>query len=197
MNGKLPVEIRQAYPGDLANRLTELGYLGLFQQVGETYLQHIWNTPDAPEALETLAVSSNVPMLARFLAAEILFSLGEVRRVEIHKQELAEVYVTALADNFTEAANPWGLPGVTVGLAGEHLLAIGEPMLSELRDLLDNDKRVYYEGSQEATLGHHYGYRVKDLAAYFIGKLRNIPFEPEEDPGRRDKAIEKLKRAMK
>jgi len=197
MNGKLPVEIRQAYPGDLANRLTELGYIGLFQQAGETYLQHIWNTPDAPEALETLAVSSNGPMLARFLAAEILFSLGDVRRVETHKQELAEVYVTALADNFTETANPWGLPGVTVGLAGEHLLAIGEPMLSKLRDLLDNDKRVYYEGSQEATLGHHYGYRVKDLAAYFIGKLTNIPFEPEEDPGRRDKAIEKLKRAMK
>jgi hypothetical protein len=197
MNGELPVEIAQAYPGDLANRLTELGYIGLFQQAGETYLQHIWNTPDAPEALEILAVSSNAPMLARFLAAEILFSLGDVRRVETHKQELAEVYVTALADNFTEAANPWGLPGVTVGLAGEHLLAIGEPMPSKLLNLLDDDKRVYYEGSQEATLGQRYGYRVKDLAAYFIGRVRNIPFELEEDPGRRDKEIEKLKRAMK
>lgn len=197
MNGELPVEIWQAYPGDLANRLTELGYIGLFQQAGEAALKDVWNAPDAPNALETIAVSSNAPMLARFLAAEILFSQGDVRRVEKHKQVLADVYMAALADNFTEAANPWGLPSVTVGLAGEHLLAIGEPMLPKLLNLLDNYERLYYEGSQEATLGHHCGYRVKDLAAYFITKLRNVPSEPEEDPGRRDKAIEKLKHAVK
>ncbi len=197
MNGELPVEIRQTYPPELASRLSELGYIRLFQQSDEAALKDIWNAPGAPGALETIAVSSNAPRLARFLAAEILYSQGGVRRVEKHKRELAEVYMTALADNFTEAANPWGLPGVTRGIAGEHLLAIGEPMVSKLFNLLDNDKRVYYEGSQDATLGYHYGYRVKDLAAYFISRIRNIPFEPEEDPGRRDKAIVKLKRAVK
>ena len=136
-------------------------------------------------------------MLARFLAAEVLFYKDEVHRVEEHKQKLARVYAAALADNFTEVANPWGLPGVIDGLTEEHLLAIGEPMVSELLKLLDNDKRVYYEGSEEATLGYHYGYRVKDLAAYYIGKIRNIPLELDEDPSRREETIEKLKNAVK
>lgn len=197
MNGELPGEIRQAYPADLANRLTELGYIGLFQQSDDVALKDIWNAPGAPEALETIAVSSNAPKLARFLAAEILFYRDEAHRLEKHKQELARVYAIALADNFTEVANPWGLPGVTDGLAGEHLLAIGEPMVPELLHLLDNEKRVYYEGSQEATLGHHYGYRVKDLAAYYTSKIRNIPLELDEDASKRNEAIEKLKSTMK
>ena len=197
MNEESPVDVRQAYPADLANRLVELGHMGLYQQSDEVALADIWNTPGAPEALETLALSPDAPMLARFLAAEVLFYKEGVHRVEKHKQKLARVYAAALADNFTETANPWGLPGVLDGLTGEHLLAIGEPMVSELINLLDNDKRVYYEGSQEATLGHHYGYRVKDLAAYYIGKIRNIPLKLDEDPGRRDETIEKMKDAVK
>jgi hypothetical protein len=197
MNGEFPADARQAYPADLANRLAGLGYIGLFQQSDEAALADIWNTPGAPEALETLALSPDAPMPARFLAAELLFYKGGIHRAEEHKQQLARVYAAALADNFTETANPWGLPGVLDGLAAEHLLAIGEPMVPELLNLLDNDKRVYYEGSEEATLGHLYGYRVKDLAAYHIGKIRNTPLKLDEDPSRRDETIEKLKNAVK
>ncbi len=197
MNGELPEEIRKGYSVDLANRLTELGYMALFQQSNAVALRAIWNAPGAPEGLETIAASSNAPKLARFLAAEVLFYKEEVHRVEKHKQELARVYAAALADNFTETANSWGLPGVLDGLTGEHLLAIGEPMVSELLDLLDNANRVYYEGSEEATLGHRYGYRVKDLAAYYISKIRNIPLELDEDPDKRDAAIGNLKSTVK
>lgn len=193
MNGESPVEIQQAYPADLTNRLSELGYIGLFQQSDDVALKDIWNAPGAPEALETIAVSSNAPSLPRFLAAEILFYRDEAHRVEKHKQELARVYAIALADDFTQVANPWGLPGITDGLAGEHLLAIGEPMVPELLHLLDNEKRVYYEGSQEATLGDHYAYRVKDLAAYYASKIRNIALKLDEDPSKRNEAIERLK----
>lgn len=196
MNGELPAENRQEYNPDLANRLIELGYLGLFQQSDEVDLKAIWNASGAPEALESIAASSNAPMLARFLAAEILLYQGEVFRVVKRKQELARVYAVALADNFTEVANAWGLPGIIDGLAEEHLLTIGEPMVSELLNLLDNEKRIYYEGSQEATLGHHYGYRVKDLAAYYISKITNTLLELDEDPSIRDTAIEKLKSTM-
>ena len=70
-------------------------------------------------------------------------------------------------------------------------------MVSELLNLLENEKRVYYAGSEEATLGHHYGYRVKDLAAYYISKIRNIPLELDEDPGKRDEAIGRLKSSVK
>ena len=187
----------RSHPVALASRLIELGYLAIFRQSDEIVLQGIWNTPGAPDDLEVVAASSSAPKLARFLAAEILFYQGEVLRVERHKAGLARVYGTALADRFTEVANPWGLPGFVDGLAGEHLLAIGEPMVPELLKLFGNEARVYYEGSQEATLGHHYGYRVKDLAAYFLGKIRNIHVELDEDPYKRDEAIENLKRAVK
>jgi hypothetical protein len=193
MNGELPGETQPTYPADLANRLIELGYIGLFQQSNDVVLKDVWNTPNAPEALEAIVVSSNAPQLARFLAAEILIYQGVVQQAEKHGQELAQVYAAALAGNFTEVANSWGLPGVTNGLAEDHLLAIGEPMVPELLKLLDNEQRVYYEGSQEATLGHHFGYRVKDLAAYYLSKIRNIPFELDEDPGKRDTGIMRLK----
>ena len=193
MNGDLSVGDRQASPDDLANQLSELGYIGLFQQADEGALESIWNTPGAPGVLETLALSPQAPMLPRFLATEVLF-YKEGPRLE--EQKLARVYAAALANNFTETANPWGLPGVLEGLAGEHLLAIGEPMVPELLHLLDNDQRVYYEGSKEATLGHHHGYRVKDLAAYYISKIRHIPFEMDEDPRERDQKIEMLKDSL-
>jgi hypothetical protein len=191
------VETQQAYTADLVTRLTELGYVGLFQQSDKTALKDIWNAPGAPDALEAIAASDNAPMLDRFLAAEILFNEGEGRRAERYKQVLAAVYAHAFADNFTKVANPWGLPGVMGGLVGQHLLAVGEPMVSELLYLLDNGTRIYYAGSQEATLAHHYGYRVKDLAAYYISKIKNIPLELDEDPIKRDDAIEKLKSELK
>ncbi len=181
----------------LADRLMAIGYIGLFQGPDEEALRTLWNEPGVPEALATLAGDPEAPTLARFLAAEILFDKQEKYPPEEQKKQLASVYATALAQNFTEAANTWGLPGILGGLAGEHFEALGGAAIPELASLLDDDRRVYYEGSQEATLGSSYGYRVKDLAAFYISKIRNIPFELDEDPIKRDKEIEKLKSALK
>jgi hypothetical protein len=180
----------------LANKLMKLGYIELFHGLDETALDTIWNEPGVPEALTTLAVDPGAPTLARFLAAEILFRKQESYPPEEQKKQLASVYATALAENFTEAANTWGLPGVLNGFAEEHFEVLGAAAIPELVKLVNDDKRVYYTGSQEATLGSSYGYRVKDLAAFYISKIRNIPFELNEDPRKRDKEIEKLKNSL-
>jgi hypothetical protein len=180
----------------LANKLMKLGYIELFQGLDETALDILWNEPGAPEALALLAVDPKAPPLARFLAAEILFSKQESYPPEDQKIQLASVYATALAENYTGAANTWGFPGILSGLTGEHFEALGGAAIPELVSIMDDDKRVYYAGSKEATMGNSYGLRVKDLAAFYISKIRNIPFELDEDPHKRDQEIEKLKSAL-
>lgn len=181
----------------LADRLMAIGYIGLFQGPDEEALGTLWNEPGVPEALATLASDPETPALARFLAAEIMFYKQGMYLSKKQKKQIASVYATALAENFTGAANTWGLPDVLDGLAGEHLLALGEAAVPGLKTLLDDDRRVYYEGSKEATLGNSYRYRVKDLAAFYISKIRNISFKVDEDPNKRDQEIEKLKSAVK
>ena len=181
----------------LARRLMTIGYIGLFQGSDENASDALWKEPGVPDALAALVLDLEAPALARFLAAEIMFNKQATYPPAEQKKQLASVYATALAENFAGAANTWGLPDVLDGLAGEHFLALGEAAIPELTSLLDDERRVYFAGSQEATLGHHYRYRVKDLAAYYISKIRNIPLELDEDPGKRDEAIEKLKSTVK
>jgi hypothetical protein len=92
--------------------------------------------------------------------------------------------------------NEWGLfwasPGYD-GPLGEQLLAQGHAAVAPLAALLEDDSRIPYEGSKEATLAGRYGFRVKDAAAYFLGRLleRDVPFH--EAPANRDPEIERLK----
>lgn len=180
----------------LADRLTQLDYAEVFQQPDESVLEGIWTEAGAPESLAALAIDSEAPLLSRFLAAEILFHNLETYPPAAQKPHLSSTYASALAENLAGTANTWGLPGVFDGLAGEHLLSLGEAAVPELVKLLDDDRSVYYEGSEEATIGHSYRYRVKDLAAYYISRIRNIPLEMSEDPDRRDEEILELKAAV-
>ena len=59
-------------------------------------------------------------------------------------------------------------------------------------ELLGDPSPLFYEGSQDATLGNSFGYRVKDAAAYFIGRLtgKTVPFHNELEA--RDAEIERF-----
>jgi len=181
----------------LADRLQAIGYWGLFQGPDKHALNTLWSEANVPEALATLAGDPEAAMLARFLAAEILFEKQQQYPPVEQKQPLASVYVTALAKNFTGTANTWGFPDILGGLAAEHLVALGPAAIPALSRQLDDDTPVYYEGSEEATIGDTYAYRVKDLAAFYIHQISNTLCEPDEDPGRRDEQIAKLKSALK
>jgi hypothetical protein len=187
---------RQNNSSALADRLEQYGYTGLFQDVDKTIPDAIWREPGMPEQLARLAADPGEPELARFLAAEILFRKREAYPSEEQKQGLAAVYAGALALNFTGTANNWGLPGFVEGLIGQHVEALGAATIPALSGLLDNYSPVCYVGSKEATTGNGAGYRVRDLAAFYIGKIKGIPLIMDLDPRKRDLEIEKLKSSL-
>jgi hypothetical protein len=94
-------------------------------------------------------------------------------------------------------ANPWGLPGVPDGQIAAHVLRLGEAAIPALLPLLDDDTPVQFSGSKEATYGNRFAWRVKDIAASLISRIRGIPFEADALPAARDSAIVRLKTSVK
>lgn len=177
----------------IEEKLVETGYIMLFFAADTKVLDSIWNTPGSAKALKHLALTQDANMLARFLAAEILFFKKENNFLETEKKELAPVYAAALSGNLTGLANTWGLPGVSNGVAGDNFEALGVAAIPHLIKILDDNTRMYYAGSQEATLGNSYKYRVRDLAAFFISRIRELPLNLEAKTGERDIRIDKMK----
>ena len=180
---------------ELAGTLVDMGYRQLFQGLGAEDLEKIWDQPGAPEALAKLAADEQASDQARFLAAEILFYKDTQYPPETMHTALASVYAAALANNFTQMANPWGLPD-SLDEVGQHVIALGEAAVPSLVPLLDNTTPAIYGGSKEATVGNSYQYRIKDLAAYLISQIMAIPYTVKTNPDERDPEIEKLKRQL-
>jgi hypothetical protein len=175
---------------DLADRLTDLGYEGLFLRLDTAARDTIW-TDDGPDALAALAADERADAGARFLAAEMLFRKLPGYPPANLRTGLAPVYATALRE--ARIANPWGMPGELDGEAGQHLVALGEPVVTALGPLLDDTRQVWYGGSEEATEGNSYTWRVRDFAAFFISRIRGIAWTVHRDPRARDAGIEQLR----
>ena len=75
-------------------------------------------------------------------------------------------------------------------------MAQGEAVVPGLLALLGDEHRVAYEGSREATQGNRRRYRVKDAAAFFLGRVlgREVPFHEAHDE--RDAEIGRLEAAL-
>jgi hypothetical protein len=188
----------------LAGELVETGYEGFFFYGDDSAIDDIWDEPGNPERLQALILDDAISWPARFLAAEILFAKKEDFPTPELLPPLAAIYAHALAqtgvsmEDFYLPANIWGFlyelddPGD----AGQHFIDLGEAALPELIPLLDNEDHVLYEGSREATMGNEYNYRIKDFAAFYISKIKDIPipFQPELE--KRDREIEKLKQTL-
>jgi len=80
---------------------------------------------------------------------------------------------------------------------GKQLLLFGDAYTPYLLKLLGNEGRILYIGSQDATIGNAYQYRVKDIAAYYIAKIKNIPLAFYEEFEKRDREIEQLGKKLK
>ncbi|MCH2044851.1 MAG: hypothetical protein MK212_12100 [Saprospiraceae bacterium] len=139
------------------------------------------------------------PMKARFFACEILDIKQFTYHKDVPKKMIAEIYAKALANNYTGYANSWGLlyKHNDEGTTGIIFLELWDKALPALIPLLDNDTQYLYAGSEEATVGNAYRFRVKDFAAYYIGKITRIPVVYHESHEARDKEIEALKEALK
>jgi hypothetical protein len=176
---------------DLLGRLKALGYARLFLSLDDSELNKLWQEPRAAEALAALISDSSADKGARFLAAEILFRRQPGFPTPSGTAMLAPIYAAAL--RHAELGNPWGMPGELDGPAGQHLVAIGRAVAVALVPLLDDARAVFYGGSEEATIGNSYRYRVKDFAAFFIHCISGVPYVVRRKPAERDGEIEQLR----
>lgn len=162
-------------------------------------LGRIWNEPGTPGTLDALLDDRTAPLLARVVAAEVLFR-HDLTFLDRHDAvELARVYVDAMVGRHAPNANLWGLLWIndSVGELGGRLLVIGAPAIGPLRAQLGNETVIdWYEGSEAATLGNGARYRIKDVAAYYLARItgRAIAFHTAFRD--RDAEIAELIRAL-
>lgn len=75
---------------------------------------------------------------------------------------------------------------------------IGEPAVPALVGLLDDARRpLSYAGGEDATVGNAYGFRVKDFAAFYLGRIKRISVAFHQRPEDRDREISALIQALR
>ncbi len=186
----------------LEEKLIEIGYLGLFLHGSRSLVDSIWQNGNIRPKIERIIESASSSLHGKFLAAEVLSHF----EVELDTQSygvLAEAYAYALERTSADRENRvqlngnlWGLlyEENDTGYLGKQFIKFGNAAIPPLTKLLDdNAGRILYEGSQEATLGNAYQYRIKDFAAFYISKIKKIPIKFYQDFEKRDKEIERLK----
>jgi hypothetical protein len=193
----VPAEASDRLAGDLARA----GYRGLFLAGERGLAASVWGECANREALLEIVAGERYGDLERVLASEVLYANDPGYPPSGWDELLGSVYARALAITGTGdrpivlTGNEWGFlyHGGGEGALGAHLLDAGSTAVGHLVPLLDDPAPVFYEGSQEATLGNDLRYRVKDAAAYYIGVLAGIsvPFHTTLD--KRDAEIERLK----
>jgi hypothetical protein len=194
---------------EIARDLAKAGYSGLFQYGDRSLADSIWQSGENRLYLEEIVRSSNYSDLTRLLASEVLYAKASGYPPENLGGTLAYLYSQALAmtgdttGTFQLLGNQWGFMYHTDelgvkddGVLGAHLIETGVKAVPYLTKLLDNPDPIFYEGSQEATLGNSLGYRVKDASAYYISKITGIPVKFYQQITDRDAEIERLKATM-
>jgi hypothetical protein len=176
----------------------EFGEFFIYPMHDQT-IENIWSDSSNHKLLDNILDDATVSDEAKFLACEVFFKKDILFMQRHAPEKVAEIYAHALSNDLTGMANSWGLlyerqDEGTVGIA---FLTIGEKAIPALSKLLDDERtHLNYEGSKEATLGNGYGYRVKDFAAYYIGRILGNPLKYYPSPADRDEQIDTLKKEL-
>lgn len=194
---------------DLAQRLAAQGYRSLISEQSEVG-RELWNDGANAAALSGIAMDSARPLKVRFLALELAWAKTGQLPGDISQSVAASLLVAAIAHTPLESEN-WGLSGNEWGFLwymdvdgidgartlGQHLITLGDAALPPLVGLLDDTAPVEYEGSKEGMVGNGLGYRVQDVAAYFIGRITREPIPFEKDMAKRDAAITSMRARLR
>ena len=159
----------------------------------------IYSEPGNPELLEQVLNDPSAPGRPRFIAAEVLFARDFTFIDRTRRDDLAQLYCEALVENWAGHANVFGMlwDHDDVGPVGGRFVLLGRDALPALTALLDNNRVVdWYAGSEEATVANGYGYRIKDFAAFYLGRILNVSVPFHRDPAQRDAEIAKLRDAL-
>ncbi|WP_428265896.1 hypothetical protein [Haliangium sp.] len=178
----------------LVEALVEAGYRGLFMSLGSDRVDELWNEHGLA-GFSALLADPAIDDQARFLAAEVVYRVNNDWPENAPLDLLAAAYAAALANDYIGAANPWGLPE-TLGVVSLHVLEMGQAATPHFLALLDDDTPVQYAGSEGATIGNRYRYRVKDIAAFLVSCIEMSAYGVSEDPDERDRRIEALRERL-
>ncbi len=190
----------------LEKKLTEIGYNGLFQSGESNRAVGIWDNGRNREQLNQLIANPDAAPHAVFLAAEVLRHF-QIEQNPANYNALAKAYAYALKHSCIDKAEFWGLAGNlwgflyeedNAGYLGKQLIKYGNAAVPYLVDLLhQKEGTILYIGSEDATIGNGYRYRVKDFAAYYLSKIKNIPVQFHRELEERDKEIDQLEIKLK
>ncbi|SET51934.1 hypothetical protein SAMN05216326_13227 [Nitrosomonas marina] len=196
---------------EVVEAITHERYVKLFLLGDESALKSIWRDGNNRAYLERIVQDKQFEDIARVVASEILYKEKPDYPPSEYDDALAYVYSQALRMTGNNdvlvsklMGNQWGflyhddeLGDAGREILGRHLMATGNKSIPYLIPLLDDTNLILYEGSQEATLGNSFGYRVKDAAAYYIAKLLGIDIRFYQQIEDRDKEIKKLKSKLR
>lgn len=151
---------------------------------------------NVPSHLLAIALAEDCEQELRFKAFESFFAITGQAPAELPddaaRAAMASVYTGVLASGMH--ANRWGLPyDVTSSATSRRLMALGEQATRRLAPMLDDDRLLEYEGSEEATIASMHHVRYKDLAAGLLAAMHGVAFPEQPDPARRDATIESLR----
>ncbi len=186
-------------PSTTAERVERLGYAGFFRvPEHEANLEGLWSEPGAPRQLEELVRNASAPVRARFLASEILLARDFTFLSRVDRDALAAIYAQAMRDNATGMMSDWGFRSGfdDPGPVGGHLAMLGEPVVPQLAKLLDDGTPVPYVAGADVLHDGYDGYRIKDLAALHLIRIRQLQVSLSRDPAQRDAAITMVKGSL-
>lgn len=171
-------------------------YSKLFLRGSKSLSDSVWALDSSREILECIVEKNDIDGRSRFFAAEVLFTHSKWRPEGPLKRTVALLYAEALKENYTDIANPWGLPD-DLGNIGKHVILLDEEAIKAFSPLLDCRIPLTYAGSRAATAGMLYKYRVKDVAATYISEQLGRSFNGERAPLLRNIQIRKLKHILR
>jgi hypothetical protein len=185
----------------------ELEQMLVHDKLGLTFVwpQHdntiaaIWALPGSREVLEQVLNDQRAPGRARLIAAEVLFAKDFSFIDRTSHDGLARLYGEALVHRYTGHANAWGLlwDGNDAGPVGGRFLLLGHAAIPALVALLDDPTVVdWYAGSEDATVGNGHRYRIRDFAAFYLGRILARPVAFHAEPAARDREIAALRTAV-
>lgn len=185
-----------AFAGKLVAR--EFGEFFIYPMHNET-IENIWSDSNNHQLLDDVLNDPTVSDEAKFLACEVFFKKDILFMQRHSPEKVAEIYTRALRNNLTGMANSWGLlyEHEDDGAVGSAFLTIGKKAIPALAKLLNDERTLLeYQGSAEATLGNRYEYRIKDFAAYYLGRILGNPLRYYPGVAERDDQIERLKKEL-
>ena len=172
------------------SHFADFGIGGWFFWQAELVLER----PHAKTELAQIVARKDLPPHLRVYAQEMLMKAGQPRN-----PSLVEDYCYTLknSDQINLFHELWGLPGELqlLGEFGKTLISYRQAALPCLSRLLNDKNELRYGGSGELrALGR--GYRIADLAAYFITQILDLPYNNDANPAVRYQQIQALRQRL-